>query len=167
MASEETRSNNSDIDRPTTDEYFWQIVEIVKTRSTCIRRQVGAIIVRDKRILSTGYNGAPRQMTHCSKKGCIRNIQGIPSGQRHEYCRGVHAEQNAILQAAIFGFSVSNATIYSTVYPCVTCAKMLINVGITEVIYGEDYNDPLAREMFEEAGVKVRRIDEPVENDNQ
>ena len=130
-------------------------------RSTCLRRSVGAVIVRDKRILATGYNGAPKGMKHCTDIGCLREQLKIPSGERHEICRGVHAEQNAILQAAYFGFSVKDSMMYCSISPCVTCAKMLINVGINEVIYGEDYDDNLAREMLQEKGVKVRRINLP------
>ena len=113
--------------RPTWDEYFMEIVELVKTRSTCLRRQVGALIVKDKRILCTGYNGAPVGCKHCSEVGCLRDQLGIPSGQRHELCRGIHAEQNALVQAAYSGTSVKGGTLYVTNQPCVLCAKMAIN----------------------------------------
>ena len=130
---------------------------MVAKRSTCLRRQVGAIIVKDKRILATGYNGAPSGLKHCEEVGCIREKKEIPSGQRHELCRGLHAEQNAIIQAAYHGISIKDSTLYCTNSPCVICAKMIINAGIKEVIYEEGYDDPLAMELLKEAGIKVER----------
>ena len=145
-------------DRPSWDEYFLGICEFVARRSTCLRRQVGAILVRDKRILTTGYNGAPRGLKHCIELGgCQRERMGVPSGQRHELCRGLHAEQNAIIQAALHGVQVTGATMYITTQPCVLCAKMLINAAIERVVYKGDYPDELAMEMLEEAGIKVER----------
>jgi len=141
--------------RPSWDEYFMGIVRQVATRSTCLRRHVGAIIVRDRRILATGYNGAPRGLAHCDVVGCLRERLGIPSGQRQEICRGLHAEQNAIIQGALHGVSVAGGTMYVTHQPCITCAKMIINSGIERVICANTYPDEMARDMLEEAGVKL------------
>ena len=142
--------------RPSWDEYFMKITHDVAERSTCIRRRVGAIIVKNKRMLATGYNGAPSGLAHCAERGCLREKMGIPSGERQEVCRGLHAEQNAIIQASLYGFSIDGATIYSTTKPCITCAKMIINAGIKRVIYEGDYPDQLSLEMFQEAGVEMR-----------
>lgn len=133
------------------------MAKLVATRSTCIRRQVGAVIVKDKRVLSTGYNGAPKGSRHCDELGCIREILDVPSGTRHELCRGVHAEQNAVVQAAYFGVSVKDASIYTTTYPCSMCAKIIINAGITEIVFGEGYPDDLSKELLEESGIIVRK----------
>ncbi len=144
--------------RPSWDEYFMEMVDIVKKRSTCLRRQVGAIIVKDKRMLASGYNGAPTGMKHCGEIGCMREKLGVPSGQRHELCRALHAEQNAIIQAAVSGVSIKGATIYITHSPCVLCAKMIINAGIERVVIKGDYPDELAMDMLSEAGVQVERF---------
>ncbi len=141
--------------RPTWDEYFMKITRTVAERSTCLRRHVGGILVRDKRILATGYNGTPRGLKHCEEVGCLREKNGVPSGERHELCRGLHGEQNALLQAASHGTSIEGSTLYSTTYPCSLCAKMLINGGIVRVVAGEDYPDEMAKEMLEEAGIVV------------
>lgn len=141
--------------RPSWDEYFMEIVNVVKKRSTCLRRQVGALIVKDKRILSTGYNGAPSGLKHCEEVGCLRDKMNVPSGQRHELCRGLHAEQNAIVHAANFGVSIKGATIYVTDQPCVLCAKMIINAGINRVVFASGYPDDLSKEMLIEAGVEL------------
>lgn len=133
-----------------------EITEVVAKRSTCERRQVGAIIVLDKRILASGYNGAPSNLPHCAEVGCLRAKLQIPSGERHELCRGLHAEQNAIIQAALHGSSIKGASLYCTHQPCVVCAKMIINAGIVEIIYKGDYPDPLSMEMFDLAGIKVK-----------
>jgi CMP/dCMP deaminase zinc-binding protein len=133
------------------------MAKLSATRSTCLRRSVGAVIVKEKRILTTGYNGAPRGIKHCEETGCVRLENHIESGTRHELCRGVHAEQNAVIQAAYFGVSVKDASIYITNFPCVLCAKILINAGIKEVIYLDDYVDTLSREILEESNVLVRR----------
>jgi dCMP deaminase len=132
-----------------------EIARQVATRSTCLRRSVGAVIVRDKRILSTGYNGAPRGLEHCDVVGCLREKLGIPSGQRQEICRGLHAEQNAIIQAALHGVSIEGGTIYVTHQPCITCAKMIINSGIVRVVCANTYPDELARQMLDEAEVEL------------
>jgi dCMP deaminase len=145
-------------ERPPWDQYFLEICAVVARRSTCLRRQVGAILVRDKRILTTGYNGPPRGLRHCGELGgCRRELWGVPSGERHELCRALHAEQNAIIQAALHGVSVTGATLYITNQPCALCAKMLINAGVERVVYQGDYPDELAMEMLQEAGVEVVR----------
>ncbi|MEC9488536.1 MAG: cytidine/deoxycytidylate deaminase family protein [Halanaerobium sp.] len=142
--------------RPGWDEYFMEIARVVSGRSTCLRRKVGALLVKNKQILATGYNGAPKGLEHCSVSGCLREERKIPSGERHELCRGLHAEQNAIIQAALHGISIDGATLYCTNQPCVVCAKMIINAGIKEIIFAGDYPDALAREILEEAGVEFR-----------
>lgn len=144
--------------RPTWDEYFMDIVDLIKTRSTCLRRQVGAIIVKDKRILASGYNGAPTNCRHCLDIGCLREALNVPSGERHELCRAIHAEQNAIVQAAYSGTSIKDSTMYVTHQPCVLCAKMAINAGIEKIVYRGDYPDELAMELLHEAGVRVVRV---------
>jgi dCMP deaminase len=141
--------------RPSWDEYFMQIVDVVKTRSTCIRRQVGAILVVDKHIISTGYNGPPTGLPHCEETGCLRDQLGIPPGERPELCRGVHAEQNAIIQAALHGVSTKGATLYVSASPCVICAKMLINAGVKRIVYEEEYPDELAFQLLKEAGIEL------------
>lgn len=144
--------------RPTWDEYFMEIVELIKTRSTCMRRQVGAIIVKDKRILATGYNGAPTGCKHCEEVGCLRAQLNIPSGQRHELCRAIHAEQNAIVQAAFSGTSVEGGTVYVTCQPCVLCAKLCINAGIKRIVFKGDYPDELSMALLNEAQIEVVKI---------
>ncbi len=134
------------------------IAELVSERSTCIRRRVGALIVKDKRILATGYNGTPVGIMHCAEAGCRREKLKVPSGERHELCRGLHAEQNSIIQSALHGVSIRDSIIYCTHEPCSVCAKMIINAGIKEVRVANTYPDPLAREMFDEAGVKIQII---------
>lgn len=144
--------------RPTWDEYFMDIARLVQTRSTCMRRNVGAVLVKDKRILSTGYNGAPRSCSHCTDIGCLRQQLNIPSGERHELCRALHAEQNAIAQAAEHGISVQGSTIYVTAQPCSMCAKILINAGITHIIYQGEYPDKLSVELLKEAGIALTAL---------
>ena len=145
--------------RPSWDEYFMDIVRDVATRSTCRRRKVGAILVKDKRIIATGYNGGPTGLAHCLEIGCLREQLGIPSGQQHELCRGVHAEQNAIIQAARYGVHTDGSTLYCTTQPCVQCTKMLLNAGVTEIIFSEGYPDGLALQLLQESGIKVRKLD--------
>ena len=145
--------------RPSWDEYFMDITRRVATRSTCQRRAVGAILVHDKRIIASGYNGGPSGLAHCLDIGCLREKLGIPSGQQHELCRGIHAEQNAIIQAARYGVSIEGSVLYCTTQPCTQCTKMLINAGITEIVYAEGYPDNLARELLEESGIIVRRFE--------
>jgi len=141
------------------DEYFMEIAQLVARRSTCLRRQVGAVLVKDKKILATGYNGAPTGLEHCLDVGCLRERLNIPSGERHELCRGLHAEQNAIIQAAYHGVSIRESTIFCTNLPCSICSKMLINAGIQEIKYEEGYADPMAEEMLTQAGIIVTKTD--------
>ena len=145
-------------ERPSYDEYFMEMAEVVSKRSTCMRRKVGAILVKDKHILSTGYNGAPKGLKHCSEVGCLRKELDVPSGERHELCRGLHAEQNAIIQAAVFGTSIKDSVLYCTNTPCVVCVKMLINAGVTEIVYTGDYPDELAKRMLSESNIKIRKL---------
>jgi len=140
------------------DEYFMAITRTVAERSTCLRRRVGAVVILDKRILTTGYNGAPTGLGHCLDIGCLREQQGVPSGERHELCRGLHAEQNAIIQAALSGVSIKGGTLYTTHFPCVLCAKMLINAGIKRVVFADGYPDLLSRELLAEAGMIIASI---------
>ncbi|MFQ6065915.1 MAG: cytidine/deoxycytidylate deaminase family protein [bacterium] len=146
--------------RPSWDQYFMQITELVATRSTCLRRKVGALLVKEKRILSTGYNGAPRNLPHCRKVGCLRDKLNIPSGERQEICRGLHAEQNAIIQAALYGISIKQSTLYCTHQPCITCSKMIINAGIKRIVFQGKYPDLLARQMLEEAKTELIKMGE-------
>jgi len=145
-------------ERPAYDEYFMEMAHVVSKRSTCLRRKVGAILVMDRHILSTGYNGAPKGLKHCSELGCLREKMKVPSGERHELCRGLHAEQNAIIQAAVFGVSIKGSTLYCTNTPCVVCVKMLINAGVKEIVYSGDYPDELAKTMLDESTIKIRKI---------
>ncbi len=144
--------------RPSWNDYFMDIAHLVKTRSTCIRRQVGAVIIKDKQILSTGYNGAPKGCQHCSDIGCLRTQLNVPSGERHELCRALHAEQNAIAQAAHHGTGLAGATLYVTAQPCSLCAKLIINTGITHIIYEGDYPDPLSMDLLTEAGIHLSQF---------
>jgi len=136
-----------------------EMAQVVSKRSTCLRRQVGAILVKDKHILSTGYNGAPKGLKHCSEVGCLRVKLNVPSGKRHELCRGLHAEQNAIIQAAVFGTSIKNSVLYCTNTPCVVCVKMLINAGVNEIVFAGDYPDNLAKTILDESNIKIRKFD--------
>jgi dCMP deaminase len=141
--------------RPSWDEYFMRIAELAATRSTCLRRQVGAVVVKDKKILATGYNGAPSGLKHCLDIGCLREKLGIPSGERHELCRATHAEQNAIVQAALFGVSIEGSTMYSTTQPCILCTKLIINAGIDRIVIQNSYPDQMSMLMLKEAKVKI------------
>jgi dCMP deaminase len=147
-------------ERPSFNQYFMDITELVAKRSTCLRRAVGAVFVKDKRLLSTGYNGAPSGIRHCAETGCLREQMNVPSGERHELCRGIHAEQNAIIQAAYYGVSLKDATLFCTNLPCSICAKMLINAGIKKIIYKSGYADSLSMEMMSEAGLEVIKFEE-------
>lgn len=140
--------------RPTWDQYFMDITKVVATRSTCLRRQVGAVIVKGKRLLTSGYNGAPQGLRHCGEVGCLREQRAVPSGERHELCRGTHAEQNAIVQAALYGVAIDGATLYCTHQPCSGCAKMIINAGIKRIVYTLPYPDELASELLAETDVE-------------
>lgn len=144
--------------RPPWPDYFMDIADLVARRSTCRRRLVGAVAVKDKRILATGYNGAPSGIPHCLDIGCLREKEGIPSGERHELCRGIHAEQNVIIQAAFHGVSIQGATLYCTNLPCIICSKMIINAGIKEIFYRDGYADTLSEELLEAAQVPLIQI---------
>ena len=148
-----------ELNRPSWDEYFMEMAELARKRTTCLRRGVGAVIVKDNRVMATGYNGVPRGITHGSEAGCLRQKLNVPSGQMHELCRGLHAEQNAIIQAACLGQSIEGATLYCTTQPCMICTKMLINAGIKRVVIKEAYPDELAMQMAEEAGLKIEVLD--------
>ncbi len=145
--------------RPSWQDYFFQVCYTVAQRSTCIRRKVGAVAVRNNRILATGYNGTPAQIEHCLTRGCLREQMNIPSGERHEICRGLHAEQNVIIQAANSGVSLEGASLYCTTQPCLICTKMIINCGIKEIFISNSYPDKLAEEMLKEAGVVMNYVD--------
>lgn len=138
--------------RPDWDEYFLRLAELAATRSTCLRRQVGAVLVSGRRVLATGYNGAPRGLPHCLEVGCLREKLQIPSGQRHEICRAIHAEQNAILQAAQYGVAVKAATLYCTNQPCAICAKLILNLDVSRLVLRDSYPDQLAESLLGEAG---------------
>jgi dCMP deaminase len=143
------------MDRPNWDEYFMRFAQLASTRTSCMRRAVGAVLVRDRNVLATGYNGAPKGQEHCEQVGCIREKLNVPSGEKHELCRGLHAEQNAIIQAAFHGISIKGADLYCTTFPCVICAKMLINAGIRRIYFVEGYADELSSSMLDQAGVKL------------
>ncbi len=144
--------------RPSWDEYFMQIATQVSGRSTCLRRQTGAVLVKDRRILATGYNGTPAGLRHCEEVGCLREQRRIASGSHHELCRGIHAEQNAVIQAARHGISIDGSVIYTTHQPCVLCAKILINAGVVDIAFRDPYPDPLSEELLGEAGIAPRRV---------
>lgn len=149
--------------RPSWEEYFMDITKLVAKRSTCIRRSVGAVIVKNKRILATGYNGAPSGLTHCIDSGCLRENMKVPSGERHELCRGIHAEQNAIIQAAYHGVSIKDADLFCTNLPCSICAKMIINAGIKNIYYQDGYTDSMSLEMLKEAGIQTVKINSGIQ----
>lgn len=145
--------------RPDWDHYFMEMAEVVAKRSTCLRRQVGAVLVKDRRLLTSGYNGAPSGMAHCAETGCLRQQMNVPSGQQHEMCRGLHAEQNAIIQAALHGISIKDSVLYVTHQPCVICAKMMINAGVKTVIMKDAYPDELSERMLREADIRLQIIE--------
>lgn len=153
--SEKIEDEKKTVKRPSWDEYFINIAKLVASRSTCLRRKVGAVVVKNKQVLATGYNGAPTGIVHCDKAGCMREKLGVPSGQRHELCRALHAEQNAFLQAARHGVSLDGSTLYITTQPCSICAKMIINVGITKIIIEGNYPDEFGLKFLQEAGVEL------------
>ena len=153
--------NNSLQQRLPWQDYFMHIAYLVRSRSTCLRRMVGCVLVKNKRILATGYNGAPANVPHCLETGCLREKLGVPSGERHELCRALHAEQNVIIQAAVSGVSIAGAEIYCTTHPCILCSKMLINCGVTTIYYCESYPDKMSQEMLDQAGVRLVKMDVP------
>jgi len=142
-------------ERESWDDYFMKLTALVASRSTCLRRHIGALLVREQRILATGYNGAPPGLPHCLDTGCLRQQMHIPSGERSELCRAVHAEQNALLQCARFGLPTEGATLYCTHFPCSHCVKSLLSVRIWRIVYGEDYEDVLAKDLLEQAGAAL------------
>ncbi len=146
------------VKRPDWDEYFLKMAYLVAERSTCLRHHVGAVIVRNKRILTTGYNGAASRVKDCMELGCLRNEKGIRSGERHEICRAIHAEQNAIIQAGLHGIDVSGSTIYCTHSPCILCAKMLVNARIKKFVTSGEYIDKAFKSLFKEAEVDYETI---------
>jgi dCMP deaminase len=148
--------------RPSWDQYFIDITHLVATRSTCMRRHVGALLVKNRNILATGYNGTPSGIRHCEETGCLRERLKVPSGERHELCRGLHAEQNAIIQAARHGINIDGSTLYCTTMPCIICTKMLINAGISRIVFEGGYSDELAQEMVAESGIECCRFDRSV-----
>ena len=152
--------------RPCWDDYYMDMLNIVKSRSTCLRRHVSAIIVKDNRILSTGYNGAPKGIQHCEETGCLRAKLNVPSGERHELCRGIHAEQNAIIQASVHGVSIDGAIIYISHSPCSMCSKMIINAGIKKIIFKGDYPDPLAIELLQGAKIELVKYKKNTDKEN-
>lgn len=150
--------------RPSWDEYFMNIAETTATRATCLRHRVGAILVSDRRILSTGYNGAPRGIAHCLDIGCLRDKLKIPSGKNHELCRAVHAEQNVVIQAARHGVSTVGSDLYTTLFPCAVCVKILVNAGVKRIIYKQDYPDDFAKKILREARIKLVHFDSSTKN---
>jgi dCMP deaminase len=154
-------SEKTEYKRPTWDEYFMKMASLVAERSTCLRHHVGAVIVKDKRALTTGYNGAAKGMKDCTELGCLRDELGIESGTRHEVCRAIHAEQNAIIQAGVHGTNIYGSTLYCTHTPCMICAKMIVNAGIKRVVSYHDYADEDARKFLEKAGVKLDKNPRP------
>ncbi|MEI7941838.1 MAG: cytidine/deoxycytidylate deaminase family protein [Candidatus Riflemargulisbacteria bacterium] len=151
--------------RPSWDTYFMNIAEEVATRATCLKRKIGAVIVKDKQILTTGYNGAPMGMKHATEVGCLRDQLQVPSGTHHELCRGLHAEQNAIIQAARHGVNISGATLYCTHMPCVICAKMIINAGIERIVFKGYYPDELSVQMLTESSITISLFEEEYEKE--
>ncbi len=159
MTAERIKVVMSTLDeRPPWEKYFMDIAFLVAKRSTCLRRSVGAVLVKNKRLLATGYNGAPSGVRHCVETGCLREKLNVPSGEKHELCRGIHAEQNAIIQAALHGVSIKDAALFCTNLPCSICAKMIINAGITKIYFHDGYSDSMSEDMLLEAGVEVIRI---------
>jgi len=146
--------------RPDWDTYFMDMAKLASRRSSCLRRAVGAVLVKDRRVLATGYNGVPSGITHCEVTGCLREKLNVPSGERHELCRGLHAEQNAIIQAAFHGVSIRDAVLYCTTLPCIICAKMLINAGVRRIVYTDGYADSLTEEMLGESAMELVRMGE-------
>jgi len=155
-AKGQIKKSSVSLKRPDWDEYFLEVASLVSKRATCLRRKVGAVLVKDKKILATGYNGAPSGISHCEVTGCLREQLKIPSGERHELCRGLHAEQNVLLQAALYGVGTKDSTLYITNQPCIICAKMIINAGIKEIVFLGHYPDKMARDFLKEANIKIR-----------
>ncbi len=147
------------MDRPDWNEYFMRMAELAAERSTCVRRKVGAVLVKDRRVLATGYNGAPKKLPHCEETGCLREKMNVTSGQRHEICRGIHAEQNLIAQSAFHGVKTEGATVYCTNQPCIICAKLLINAGIKQIYFKNPYDDEFTRKILEQSDVNFELLE--------
>lgn len=144
--------------RPDWNEYFMMFADLASLRATCIRRQVGAVLVSDNRIIATGYNGAPKGIPHCTRETCLRAIHNVPSGTHHELCRGVHAEQNLICQAAYHGVSTRESSVYTSLRPCSICLKILINAGVSTIYYFDEYPDPLTDELMKTSDIKFIKL---------
>jgi len=144
--------------RPPWDVYFMRMAVLAASRSTCLRRHVGAVIVKERMVLSTGYNDTPRGLPNCGDGGCARCASEAPSGTGLDTCLCIHAEQNSVVQAAYHGVSVAGATIYTTHQPCLTCAKLIVNAGIRRIVFSGEYPDPLALEMLRQAGIALDRL---------
>lgn len=146
------------MDRPNWDQYFMEMAELAAKRATCLRRKVGAVLVKDRRILATGYNGAPKKLPHCEETGCLRKQKNVPSGQRHEICRGIHAEQNLIAQSALHGVKTEGATVYCTDQPCSICTKLLINAGIKRIYYKNPYDDEFTKKILDQSDISFEKL---------
>lgn len=142
------------MERPDWDEYFMEMAELAAKRATCLRRKVGAVLVKNKKVLATGYNGAPMGIEHCETTGCLREEMEVPSGERHEICRGVHAEQNLVAQAAIHGVKTEASTVYCTHQPCIICTKILINAGVKKIYYKNSYSDEFAEDLLKQSNLE-------------
>jgi dCMP deaminase len=153
------KTTKESLARPSWDEYFMEIAKLVARRATCLRRKVGAIIVKDRRILATGYNGGPKKVKDCLELGCLRDEYKIKSGTNHEICRAIHAEQNAIIQAAVHGVNISGATLYNTHSPCILCAKMIVNANIAKFVCNEKYPDDEGIKLLKESGIKIEILE--------
>ena len=148
-------SKTKPYERPSWNDHWLGIAKVVAKRSTCLRRRFGAVVVKNNVLLASGYNGAPKGLKHCSEVDCQRDRMGIPSGKNQEMCRGLHAEMNALLQAAEYGIPISGAILYSTTHPCSLCAKMIINTGIKRVVISDDYPDSQSKNLLEEADIEI------------
>ncbi|MFP4198204.1 MAG: deoxycytidylate deaminase [Halanaerobium sp.] len=147
------------MNRPDWDDYFMEMAELAAKRASCLRRKVGAVLVKNKKVLATGYNGAPKDITHCELTGCLRKKLEVPSGQRHEICRGVHAEQNLVAQAALHGVKTEGSTVYCTHQPCIICTKILINAGVEKIYFKNPYSDPFAEKLLKESKIEFLKYE--------
>lgn len=143
------------MNRPDWDEYFMEMAELAATRASCLRRKVGAVLVKNRKVLATGYNGAPKDIAHCEVTGCLREKMEVPSGQRHEICRGVHAEQNLVAQAAFHGVKTEGAAVYCTHQPCIICTKIMINAGVKKIYFKNAYADEFAEKLLKESKIEL------------
>lgn len=147
------------MNRPDWDQYFMEMAKLAAKRASCLRRKVGAVLVKDKKVLATGYNGAPKDIVHCDLTGCLREKLEIASGQRHEICRGVHAEQNLVAQAALHGVKTEKSTVYCTHQPCIICTKILINAGVEKIYYQNSYSDKFAEKLLQESEIELLKYE--------